>query len=158
MKKLYYYHEKTLYPYLTLCLLLIFDSLYCYAFRAYKNEWYGYLLEGGLTIYFIFEITKSIKLLYKKRKCKRHGIVYDGKILSKEGYSTLKFGYFYRLNVAYKNGKFKTPLIQSKYVDKLKEKNCKVYEYNDVIYVDNFILCRKGESPINITISRNSNK
>lgn len=151
MKKLHYYKEKTKYFHLAVILLFsyIIIDLYLISKDKVDSMILLYILMILVQMYQCFE---GIVIMYKKLKCKSKGTLYEGIIIGKIGHSTVKQGYFYQLIVLYSNGKVKTPYIQSKYVDKIKNKKCKVYEYNKITYIEGFELCKKNNEGINIRI------
>lgn len=151
MKKLHYYKEKTKYFHLAVILLFSYIMIYLYLIRKDKVDAI-ILLFILMILVQMYECFEGIVIMYKKLKCKSKGTLYEGMIIGKIGHSTHRKGYFYQLVVLYSNGKVKTPYIQSKLVDKIKSKKCKVYEYNKITYIEGFELCNKGEKGIDIRI------
>ncbi|WP_302842869.1 hypothetical protein [Ruminococcus bicirculans (ex Wegman et al. 2014)] len=94
-------------------------------------------------------------MLYKKRICTLKGQQYKGRIVGKIGINAYREGYFYKLVVLYEKGKITTPLIQTKYVDALKNKRCIVNVYGNNVYICGYSLCKKGDLPIKIRIVGN---
>ncbi len=159
MKKLRYYSEKAIYFYPVIFILLEGGVAYSLIFRENSSGASElYLLAAAVSIVLIYDIAEGFRLLYIKKKCKNLGTEYKGRIVGKVGRSTIKSGYFYQLLVLYKNGKITTPLIEAKYVDKLKCRRCRVYEYKCMTYTDGFTLCEKGETPAKIQIVHKSSK
>lgn len=155
MKRLYYYVEKTMY--IHILLILLFSSILFYVF--YRNE---YRLDNailGIAILSIlfnsYKAADGIILLYKKRICTLKGQQYKGRIVGKIGINAYREGYFYKLVVLYEKGKITTPLIQTKYVDALKNKRCIVNVYGNNVYICGYSLCKKGDSPVKIRIVGN---
>ena len=150
MKKVNYYNE--LYIYKDLALFIIFLSVIIFLILDNNLDYTIILISAAVIIISLYSSLGGIFLLYKKNKCKAKGASYEGRITGKIGINTLKKGYYYKLRVLYKNGKIITPLIASKYVDNLKSKKCSVYEYNNMVYVDDYQLCNKGEKAVKISI------
>lgn len=155
MRRLYYYVEKTMY--IHILLILLFSSILFYV--LYRSE---YQVDNTiLAIAVLSVILNSYKaldgiiLLYKKRICTLKGQQYEGKLVGKIGTSAFREGYFYKLVITYEKGKIITPLVQTKYVDSLKNKKCIVNVYGNNVYVCGYSLCKKGDSPVKIRIVGN---
>ena len=150
MKKVHYYKEISMYK--DLALFIIFLSVIIFLVLDNNLDYTIILISTTVVIISLYSSLGGIFLLYKKSKCKAKGDSYEGRITGKIGVNTLKNGYYYKLRVLYKNGKIITPLIASKYIDNLKSKKCSVYEYNDMVYVGDYQLCKKGEKAVKISI------
>ena len=155
MKRLYYYVEKT--KYIHILLILLFSSVLFFVY--YNNEHhvdYAILAIAILSVLFnLYKVVDGIILLYKKRICTLKGQQYEGIIVGKIEISAFKEGYFYKLVVLYEKGKITTPLIQTKYVDALKNKRCTVNVYGNNVYISGYSLCRNGDTPVEIRIVGN---
>lgn len=151
MKRLYYYSEKT--KYLHISLLLVYLFLIICSFSM--NNKTGIVIF--ITAFFLhaYEASEGIILLYKKHICISKGQQFEGRIVGKIGISTLRKGYFYKLIVLYSNGKISTPFIRTKYADALKSRKCVVNIHNNLIYINGYTLCSKGDTPIKIRIVEN---
>lgn len=150
MKKVYYHKEISKYK--DLFLFLLFLSVIIFLILKNNFDHAIILIPAIAAILSLCSSLSGFALLYKKILCKSKGTSYEGRITGKRGKSTSKKGYYYELQVLYQNGKIKTPLIPYKYVDNLKSKKCKVYEYKNMTYVDGYQLCCNDEKPINIRI------
>ncbi len=157
MKKLRYYSEKTIWFYLAI-FLITEGCFICVLTDKRQNTRETILLAAAVGIILLIEIAKGLHQMYTKHRCIKYGTAYKGRIVGKFGHNTMKSGYFYQLLVLYKNGKITTPLIEAKYVDKLKYRRCKVYEYSGMTYADGFTLCEKGEAPAKIQIVHKPSK
>lgn len=152
MKKLRYRREKSLLVYLPMTAL--FMGVGIFSALGERHDRADLLISAAVVIVGLCSCAESLILLYKKRKCKTHGTAYKGRITGKTGHSTARSGYFYTLKVRYKNGSVTTPLIDSRYVDRLKSRNCTVYEYGGMVYIDDYQLCVGDEKAADINLLR----
>ena len=152
MKRFRYYREKTL-PFHA-AFLVVFSVLYVdlYIIRADRIEVKFLLIAVLCVIFPVWFIVESILLLSWKNRCLANGTEYEGTVVGKVGLTMYSGGYCYRLVVKYKNGRAVTPAVQAKYVDRLKSRKCKVYEFEDETYVTGFTLCQKHEEPAEIRV------
>jgi len=150
MKKAYY--QKEISKYRDWFRFLLFLSVILFLTSDSRADRTIIPISATAAIVSLLSSFSGIILLYRKIQCKAKGTPYEGRITGKRGISTLKNGYYYELQVIYKNGKIITPTISSKYVDNLKSKRCTVYEYKNMTYVDDYQLCCKGEKSIRIRV------
>ncbi len=147
MKKLYYYPEKTKYTALFFLAVTVF-----LLYSALNNDKSGsedYLFCVLCTLFTVITGWEGVWLLIKKKLCKFKGAEYDGRITGQKSF-VVGNNYLYRFEILYKGGKFLTPYVQPRYAERLKSRNCKVYIYKKLIYVDGYTLSEKGEKGIEI--------
>lgn len=136
-------------------LLLVYLFFIIWSFSMNNNDKTVTVIFITAFLLHAYEASEGIILLYKKHICTSKGQQFEGRIVGKIGISTLRKGYFYKLIVLYKNGKISTPLIQAKYGDALKSRKCVVNVCNNLIYINGYTLCSKGDTPVKIRIIEN---
>lgn len=99
---------------------------------------------------------EGVMLSYRKKKCCGEGEKHEGKIVGKKGQTSNRDGYFYRLIIQYGDETMTTPLIKSKYVDRLKSLSCTVWTNGKLAYADGFELAKKKSEAVEIeTVTEN---
>ena len=93
---------------------------------------------------------EGVMLSYRKNKCLTEGEKHEGEIVGKTGHASNRDGYFYRLIIKYGKETMTTPLIKSKYVDRLKSRSCTVWTNGKWAYAEGFELTRKRSDAIEI--------
>ncbi len=111
MRRMHYHKEISMYR--DLALFALFLSVIIFLVLDNNLDYTVILVSSAIVIISMFSSLDGILLLYKKTQCKTKGNSYEGRITGKIGRSTVKNGYYYKLNVLYKNGKIITPLIAS---------------------------------------------
>ena len=150
--KFHYYKDRT--KYLNL-LVLIFTLGFAVAeFGIFghdvtREKVLLLVLIGLVQVAFGYE---GFVLAYKRKKCLEQGEEQEGRIVGKIGRSAGVQGYFYRLIIAYPGGKFKTPYVHPRYIDRLASRKCKVWKLGDEVYAEGFELARKKKDAVEIRV------
>ena len=103
MRRMHYHKEISMYR--DLALFALFLSVIIFLVLDNNLDYTVILVSSAIVIISMFSSLDGILLLYKKTQCKTKGNSYEGRITGKIGRSTVKNGYYYKLNVLYKNGK-----------------------------------------------------